>query len=156
MHNHVSEEMSRDRKRRRSEVSQCLTVWRCDYKLLYSDCLELKEEEVWTEHRSSSGRIYFYNKKLDKSQWERPTKGTVKRFACLYSTTYLVAFEELNSLGFLLSTLVFKLTHCHIPELNLNCKLRPSHLHVPVEAHQHQGLVPTRLLGHMLILVAQV
>ena len=37
-----------------------------------------EEEDVWTEHTSSTGRVYFYNKKLDKSQWERP-KGAVKR-----------------------------------------------------------------------------
>ena len=39
--------------------------------------------EVWTEHVSSSGRSYFYNKRLDKSQWERP-KGMLKRWAWLY------------------------------------------------------------------------
>ena len=41
-------------------------------------------EDVWTEHKSSSGRIYFYNKKLDKSQWEKPTKGTVKKLVKYY------------------------------------------------------------------------
>lgn len=27
---------------------------------------------MWTEHLSSSNRVYYYNKKLDKSQWEMP------------------------------------------------------------------------------------
>ena len=36
-------------------------------------------EDTWTEHVSSSGRTYFYNKKLDKSQWERP-KGMLKKY----------------------------------------------------------------------------
>ena len=36
-------------------------------------------DSEWTEHvSSSSGRTYFYNKKLDMSQWETP-KGMVKR-----------------------------------------------------------------------------
>ena len=35
-------------------------------------------EDTWTEHTSSSGRTYYYNKRLDKSQWERP-KGMLKR-----------------------------------------------------------------------------
>lgn len=34
--------------------------------------------EVWTEHVSSSGRTYFYNKRCDKSQWERPD-GPIKK-----------------------------------------------------------------------------
>ncbi|XP_019858818.1 PREDICTED: WW domain-containing adapter protein with coiled-coil-like isoform X2 [Amphimedon queenslandica] len=38
-----------------------------------------ESEDTWTEHKSSSGRIYFYNKRLDKSQWEKPSKGTVKK-----------------------------------------------------------------------------
>ncbi|XP_064389895.1 WW domain-containing adapter protein with coiled-coil-like isoform X2 [Halichondria panicea] len=33
---------------------------------------------VWTEHVSSSGRVYFYNKKEDKSQWEKPS-GNIKK-----------------------------------------------------------------------------
>jgi hypothetical protein len=37
-------------------------------------------EDVWTEHRSSSGKTYYYNKALDKSQWEKPTRGVVKKF----------------------------------------------------------------------------
>lgn len=40
-----------------------------------------EEEDVWTEHISSSGRTYFYNKRLDKSQWERP-KSSAKRARC--------------------------------------------------------------------------
>jgi hypothetical protein len=34
--------------------------------------------DMWTEHVSSSGRTYFYNKRWDKSQWERPD-GPVKK-----------------------------------------------------------------------------
>ena len=67
VHNHVMEKSSKSKssdsapfngKRRRS--------------------LEEKEggdnaEGEWTEHvSSSSGRTYYYNKKLDKSQWEPP------------------------------------------------------------------------------------
>ena len=37
------------------------------------------QDDVWTEHVSSSGRTYYYNKRLDKSQWERP-KGTFKKW----------------------------------------------------------------------------
>ncbi len=33
-------------------------------------------EDVWTEHTSSSGRTYYYNKKLDKSQWSAPKAGS--------------------------------------------------------------------------------
>ncbi len=33
---------------------------------------------IWTEHVSSSGRVYYYNKKDDKSQWEKP-KEMIKR-----------------------------------------------------------------------------
>lgn len=36
------------------------------------------EDDVWTEHISSSGRIYYYNRKTDESQWEKP-KGYVKK-----------------------------------------------------------------------------
>lgn len=36
------------------------------------------EEVVWTEHMSSSGRIYYFNEKLRKSQWEKP-KGYIKK-----------------------------------------------------------------------------
>ena len=35
-------------------------------------------DDVWTEHVSSSGRTYFYNKRWDKSQWERP-EGPIKK-----------------------------------------------------------------------------
>lgn len=35
-------------------------------------------DDVWTEHVSSSGRTYFYNKRWDKSQWERPD-GPIKK-----------------------------------------------------------------------------
>ena len=31
------------------------------------------ESNVWVEHTSSSGRVYYYNKKNGVSQWERPT-----------------------------------------------------------------------------------
>ena len=31
-----------------------------------------EEECVWTEHASSQGKVYYYNKALDKSQWEKP------------------------------------------------------------------------------------
>lgn len=37
--------------------------------------------DMWTEHVSSSGRSYYYNKHLDKSQWDRP-KGTLKKSVC--------------------------------------------------------------------------
>ena len=37
------------------------------------------DEDVWTEHTSSSGRVYYYNKRLDKSQWERPAGFPVKK-----------------------------------------------------------------------------
>lgn len=36
-------------------------------------------EDVWTEHKSSSGKVYYYNKRLDKSQWEKPEKVVRKR-----------------------------------------------------------------------------
>ncbi|KAL5489621.1 hypothetical protein EMCRGX_G018736 [Ephydatia muelleri] len=42
---------------------------------------EVEEEEsecVWTEHASSQGKVYYYNKTLDKSQWEKPA-GIIKR-----------------------------------------------------------------------------
>ena len=39
-------------------------------------------DDLWTEHTSSSGRTYFYNKRLDKSQWERP-KGILKKSVLL-------------------------------------------------------------------------
>lgn len=35
--------------------------------------VEEDEGEVWVEHTSSSGRIYYYNKKTGVSQWERPS-----------------------------------------------------------------------------------
>lgn len=38
---------------------------------------------MWTEHISSSGRIYYYNRKTDESQWEKP-KGYVKKYIILY------------------------------------------------------------------------
>ncbi len=37
-----------------------------------------EQDNTWTEHVSSSGRTYYYNKRLDKSQWERP-KGMLKK-----------------------------------------------------------------------------
>ncbi len=37
------------------------------------------EEEVWTEHVSSSGRTYYYNKRLDKSQWDRTPLPALKK-----------------------------------------------------------------------------
>ena len=51
------------------------------------------EDDVWTEHTSSSGRVYYYNKRLDKSQWERPTGFPMKKYewirvdesSCMYS-----------------------------------------------------------------------
>lgn len=62
VHNHVSksgETKSRDQtstngKRRRSKEAD-------------------NQDDVWTEHTSSSGRTYYYNKRLDKSQWEQPS-----------------------------------------------------------------------------------
>lgn len=45
------------------------------------------ESAVWTEHVSSSGRIYYYNKKEDKSQWEKP-KDYIKQYV-LYSTHWI-------------------------------------------------------------------
>ena len=38
-----------------------------------------EDDDVWTEHISSSGRIYYYNRKTDESQWEKP-KGYVKKY----------------------------------------------------------------------------
>lgn len=38
------------------------------------------EDDIWTEHTSSSGRVYYYNKRLDKSQWERPMSFPVKKY----------------------------------------------------------------------------
>ena len=40
-----------------------------------------EDDDVWTEHISSSGRIYYYNRKTDESQWEKP-KGYVKKYNC--------------------------------------------------------------------------
>ena len=37
---------------------------------------EEEEGSVWVEHTSSSGRIYYYNKKNGVSQWERPPSMT--------------------------------------------------------------------------------
>ena len=39
------------------------------------------DDDIWTEHTSSTGRVYYYNKRLDKSQWERPKGYTVKKYA---------------------------------------------------------------------------
>lgn len=38
------------------------------------------EDDIWTEHTSSSGRVYYYNKRLDKSQWERPMCFPTKKY----------------------------------------------------------------------------
>ena len=38
-----------------------------------------EDSAMWTEHVSSSGRVYYYNKKEDKSQWEKP-KGFIKKY----------------------------------------------------------------------------
>ena len=44
----------------------------------YPDQVE-EEECVWTEHASSQGKVYYYNKALDKSQWEKPDV-VIKRY----------------------------------------------------------------------------
>ncbi len=64
---------------------------------------EIEEEEVtWTEHLSSSGRIYYFNEKLKKSQWERP-KGLIKKWVlvcpsmlcfCLLFIVLCIATDE--------------------------------------------------------------
>lgn len=58
LHNHTPSR-SGDRKRKHNEDEE--------------------EQDIWTEHKSSSGRIYYYNKRLDKSQWEKPLKGNLKK-----------------------------------------------------------------------------
>lgn len=40
---------------------------------------EGKVEEVWTEHMSSKGRVYYYNQLTTKSQWTRPLTGIIKK-----------------------------------------------------------------------------
>ena len=76
MHNHVLDKLSKSKtsdstphngKRRRSLDGKEGVV------------MEEEEEGEWTEHvSSSSGRTYYYNKKLDKSQWE-PPKTLIKK-----------------------------------------------------------------------------
>jgi hypothetical protein len=29
---------------------------------------------------SSKGRVYYYNQRTEKSQWTKPTRGTIKRY----------------------------------------------------------------------------
>ena len=41
-------------------------------------------EDVWTEHVSSKGRVYYYNQRTEKSQWTKPTRGTIKRYIRTY------------------------------------------------------------------------
>lgn len=40
---------------------------------------EDKAEDVWTEHMSSKGRVYYYNQLTTKSQWTKPLTGIVKK-----------------------------------------------------------------------------
>ena len=42
---------------------------------------------MWVEHTSSSGRIYYYNKKNGVSQWERPANMSKKSVSVLCATT---------------------------------------------------------------------
>jgi len=70
VHNHVMEKQSKSKtsdstpyngKRRRSHEEK------------EDDVLDEEDGGDWTKHVSgSSGRTYYYNKKLDKSQWEAP------------------------------------------------------------------------------------
>ena len=43
------------------------------------ESVESKVEEIWTEHMSSKGRIYYYNQLTAKSQWTKPLTGIVKK-----------------------------------------------------------------------------
>ena len=40
---------------------------------------EGKAEDVWTEHMSSKGRVYYYNQLTSKSQWTKPLTGIIKK-----------------------------------------------------------------------------
>ena len=57
---------------------------------------EEESESVWTEHASSQGKVYYYNKALDKSQWEKPA-GVIKRWGtCCLSPGVCVTIALLD------------------------------------------------------------
>ena len=52
------------------------------------------EDDIWTEHTSSSGRVYYYNKRLDKSQWERPMCFPTKKYDNMHIRKFIMLVSQ--------------------------------------------------------------
>ena len=76
LHNHI---MDKQGKSKMSDPTPYNGKRRRSHEEKEDDDPNEEDEGEWTKHvSSSSGRTYYYNKKLDKSQWE-PPKASAKK-----------------------------------------------------------------------------